>query len=46
VPLPLINFQKLIIDDEKWILHDNPKRRKLWIDSGQLSISWNPIFTL
>jgi len=28
VPLPLINFRKFIIDDKKWILYDNLKRRK------------------
>ncbi|KAL6260849.1 hypothetical protein P5V15_008377 [Pogonomyrmex californicus] len=25
--------------DEKWILYDNPKRRKSWVDPGQLSTS-------
>jgi len=34
------DFQhKIITDDEKWILYDNPKRRKSWVDPGQLSIS-------
>jgi len=27
-PLPLINFEKFTIDDKKWILDDNSKRRK------------------
>jgi len=30
---PLINFRKFITGDEKWILYDNPEKRKLWIDS-------------
>jgi len=30
---------KIIIDDEKWILYDNPKRRKSWVDSSQPSTS-------
>jgi len=28
---------KIITGDEKWILYDNPKCRKSWIDSGQPS---------
>jgi len=31
-------FCKIITGDEKWILYDNPKRRKSWIDPGQPSI--------
>jgi len=38
VPLSLIIFHKFIVDDEKWILYDNPKRKK-WVDSDQPSIS-------
>jgi len=30
--------------DEKWILYDNPKRRKSWVDLGQ-SIRHRPIST-
>jgi len=30
---------KIITGDEKWILYDNPKRRKSWIDAGQPSTS-------
>ncbi|KAL6255666.1 hypothetical protein P5V15_012913 [Pogonomyrmex californicus] len=32
-------LHKIITGDEKWILYDNPKRRKSWIDSGQPSTS-------
>jgi len=27
-------LDKIITSDEKWILYDNSKRRKLWVDSG------------
>jgi len=30
-------LHKIIIGNEKWILYDNPKRRKSWIDPGQPS---------
>jgi len=34
------DFQhNIITGDEKWVLYDNPKRRKSWIDPGQPSIS-------
>lgn len=34
------NFLHIIITgDEKWILYDNPKRRKAWVDPGQPSTS-------
>lgn len=34
------NFlHKIITGDEKWILYDNPKRRKAWVDPGQPSTS-------
>jgi len=41
MPLSLIelNFCKFIASDEKWILYDNPKRRKSWIETGQPSTS-------
>jgi len=32
-------LHKIITGDEKWILYDNPKRRKSWVDPGQPSIS-------
>jgi len=32
-------LHKIITGDEKWILYDNPKHRKSWVDHGQLSIS-------
>jgi len=32
-------LQKIIISDEKWILYDNPKRRKSLVDPGQPSTS-------
>jgi len=32
-------LHKIIIGDEKWILYDNPKRRKSWVDPGQHSTS-------
>jgi len=38
VPLPLINFHKFIIGDEKWVLYDSPKKRKSCIDSGTIDI--------
>jgi len=28
-------LHKIITGNEKWILYDNLKRRKLWIDSGR-----------
>jgi len=28
-------LHKIIIGDEKWILYDNPKRKKSWVDPGQ-----------
>jgi len=28
-------LHKIIPGDEKWILYDNPKRRKSWIDPSQ-----------
>jgi len=31
VPLSLIDFRKFITGDEKWMLYDNPKRRKSWM---------------
>jgi len=31
-------LHKIIKGDEKWILYDDPKRRKSWADSGQPSI--------
>jgi len=27
-------LHEIITGDEKWILYDNPKRRKSWIDPG------------
>jgi len=30
---------KIITGDEKWILYDNPKRRKSWVDPDQTSTS-------
>ncbi|XP_066159070.1 uncharacterized protein [Euwallacea fornicatus] len=34
------NFlHNIITGDEKWILYDNPKRRKTWVDPGQTSTS-------
>jgi len=30
--MSLINFRKFIIGDKKWVLYDNLKRRKSWID--------------
>jgi len=36
--LLLFNFCKFITG-EKWILYDNPKRRKSWINPDQPSIS-------
>jgi len=32
------SLHKIITADEKWILYDNPKRRKLWVNPGQPSI--------
>jgi len=32
-------LHKIITGDEKWILYDNPKRRKSWVDLGQPSTS-------
>jgi len=32
-------FHKIITGDEKWILYDNPKRRKSWIHPSQPSTS-------
>jgi len=32
VHLLLINFRKFIIGDENWILYDNSKRKKSWVD--------------
>jgi len=32
-------LHKIIAGDEKWILHDNSKRRKSWVDPGQSSTS-------
>jgi len=32
-------LHKIITGDEKWILCDNPKRRKSWVNPGQPSIS-------
>jgi len=32
-------LHKIITGDEKWILYDNPKRRKSWVDPGQPSTS-------
>jgi len=32
-------LHKIITGNEKWILDDNPKRRKSWVDSGQPSTS-------
>jgi len=37
-------LHKIITDDEKWILYDNPKRRKSWVDRG-VDIDQSPIFT-
>jgi len=37
VSLPLINFRKFTKTGEKWVLYDNPKKRKSWIDPGQPS---------
>jgi len=27
----------IVIDDEKWMYYDSPKRKKLWINPGQSS---------
>jgi len=41
----LLKFRKkdflhnIITGDEKWILYDNPKRKKSWVDPAQLSTS-------
>jgi len=32
-------LHKIIIGDEKWILYNNPKRRKSWVDPDQASPS-------
>jgi len=32
-------LHKIITGDEKWVLYDNPKRRKLWVVPGQPSTS-------
>jgi len=32
-------LHKIIIGDDTWILYDNPKRRKSWVDPGQPSTS-------
>jgi len=32
-------LHRIIVGDENWILYDNPKRRKSWIDPGQPLIS-------
>jgi len=32
-------LHKIITGDEKWILCDNPKRRKSWVNPGQPSTS-------
>jgi len=32
-------LHKIITGDEKWILYDNPKHRKLWVNPDQLSTS-------
>lgn len=32
-------LHKIITGDEKWILYDNPKRKKSWVDPGQPSTS-------
>lgn len=32
-------FLHKITGDKKWILYDNPKRRKVWVDPGQPSTS-------
>jgi len=32
-------LHKVITSDEKWILYDNPKHRKSWVDAGQPSTS-------
>ncbi|CAK9833798.1 Mariner Mos1 transposase [Anthophora retusa] len=34
-------LHKIITGDEKWIVYDNPKRRKSWVDPGQPS-TWIP----
>jgi len=36
VSLSLINFHKFITGDEKWVLHNNPKRRKSWLDLANI----------
>ena len=28
-------LHRIVIDDEKWIYFDNPKRKKSWVDPGQ-----------
>jgi len=30
---------RIVIGNEKWIYFDNPKRKKSWMDPGQLSAS-------
>jgi len=32
-------LRNIITGDEKWIMYDNPKHRKSWVDPGQPSIS-------
>jgi [histone H3]-lysine36 N-dimethyltransferase SETMAR len=32
-------LHKIITGNEKWILYDNPKRRKSWVDPDQISTS-------
>jgi len=32
-------LHKIVTCDEKWMLYDNPKRRKSWIHLGELSTS-------
>jgi len=32
-------LQKIITGNDKWILYDNSKRKKSWVDSGQPSTS-------
>jgi len=32
-------LHKIITGDKKWILYDNPKRRKSWVDPSQPSTS-------
>lgn len=33
-------LHNIVTGDEKWILYDNPKRRKAWVDPGQPSTSF------